>query len=296
MRLRKIKILAFTLVELLVVISIISLLMAILLPSLGRSREQARRVVCMADLRSISQGLFLYAHDNDGRLVPGDWRVPWDAWGKVTEYPCGPIPAGEEFRQVNLGHLLANHMLPMPGNNNHVFFCPSYRNPDGGRGFENFDGGWGKNDGYAPIGYMFNNALDGFDGFVQNGTLAVLSHKDKINFLQGDGSVHVFNIKPLVFDASQGPELLQEVSLRYGVCFPTIMLHQWLERGEVDLDEARAFLSNPQGWANNNCTLENDASGRAVSKPVSLASVGKKSLACDVVGVCGAPGVPPPHG
>jgi len=292
MRLRKI--LAFTLVELLVVISIIALLMGILLPSLNRSREQARRAVCMAGLRSIGQGIFLYAHDNDSRLVPGDWRVSWDAWGKVTEYPFGTIPAGEEFRQVNLGHLLANRMLPTPSNNEHVFFCPSCRSPDGDRGFEGFDNGWGKNGGYAPTGYMFNNALDGFDDFVQDGRSAVLSHKNKINFLRGDGSVHVFNVKPLIFDASVGPELLQDVSLRHGVCFPTIMLHRWLEIGEVDLDEARIFLSNPQGWANNNCTLANDASCRALSQSVSLSSVSKKSLACDVVGVWGAPASAPP--
>lgn len=285
---------AFTLIELLVVISIISLLMAILLPSLGRAREQARRATCMANLRSIGQGIYLYAHDNDGRLVPGDWRVSWDVWSKVAEYPKGcRMPPVLESREVNLGHLISTGILPMPGSNDHVFFCPSGKTPDGTRCYEGFIQGWKRDDRIAMISYMYNNALDGFDGFVQDGQIAVLSHKDKINFLRGDGSVNTFNVKPLVFDAADRPEKLQEIAQKYGVCFPTIMLHRWLVRGEVNLDEAREYLSNPQGWADSNCTLINDPACRAVSEPVLLASVSNESLVCDVVGVWGAA---PPSG
>lgn len=279
MRLRKL--LAFTLIELLVVISVISLLMAILLPSLSKAREQARRTACMANLRQIGQGIYLYAHDNDGKLVPGDWRVSWDVWGPVAEYSgSGRMPASLGSREVNLGHLLASGTLPVPSNNDHVFFCPSARASDGTQCFEGFIKGWERDDSIAMTSYMYNNALDGFDGFVQDGGIAVLSHNDKIIFLRGDGSVSSFNVKPLVFDAAEGPERLQEVSLRYGVCFPTVMLHRWLARGDVNLDEAREYLSNPQGWANSNCTLENDVMCRAASKPVLLASVSSESLAC----------------
>lgn len=58
----------FTLVELLVVISIIALLLAILMPSLQRAREQARSVVCRANLRGLGQIFALYAEGNSGRL------------------------------------------------------------------------------------------------------------------------------------------------------------------------------------------------------------------------------------
>jgi prepilin-type N-terminal cleavage/methylation domain-containing protein len=60
----------FTLVELLVVVSIIALLISILLPSLKKAREQAKGTVCLSNLRALGQGIMLYATEYDGRL-PG---------------------------------------------------------------------------------------------------------------------------------------------------------------------------------------------------------------------------------
>jgi prepilin-type N-terminal cleavage/methylation domain-containing protein len=56
----------FTLVELLVVIGIIALLISILMPALSAAKERANRIKCSANLRSIGQGLLLYANDNKG--------------------------------------------------------------------------------------------------------------------------------------------------------------------------------------------------------------------------------------
>ncbi len=59
----------FTLLELLVVIAIIALLMSITMPSLQASKENARRVVCLSNLRQLTLGWFMYADNNDGKIV-----------------------------------------------------------------------------------------------------------------------------------------------------------------------------------------------------------------------------------
>jgi prepilin-type N-terminal cleavage/methylation domain-containing protein len=62
---------AFTLVELLVVISIIAVLLAILLPSLNRVRAQARFIPCGANLRAFHLGYMMYEQENNYQTITG---------------------------------------------------------------------------------------------------------------------------------------------------------------------------------------------------------------------------------
>ena len=63
---------AFTLVELLVVMSIISLLMSILVPSLNKVRESANSLHCRSNLRGLTLAWSMYVSDNDGKLCSPD--------------------------------------------------------------------------------------------------------------------------------------------------------------------------------------------------------------------------------
>jgi len=57
---------AFTLIELLVVVAIIAVLIAILLPALGRARETARRMTCASNLHQVGVVSRLYEQDSNG--------------------------------------------------------------------------------------------------------------------------------------------------------------------------------------------------------------------------------------
>src|SRR2546423_13310284 len=65
---------AFTLIELLVVIGIIGVLLAMLLPALGKAREQAKAVQCAAQLRQIGIAFNSYAVNYRGALPS------WSGW------------------------------------------------------------------------------------------------------------------------------------------------------------------------------------------------------------------------
>jgi len=67
----------FTIIEVLVVITVIALLMSILVPALAKAREQAKILVVDAELKNISLALKMYAMDNKGKFPPTRWDCQW---------------------------------------------------------------------------------------------------------------------------------------------------------------------------------------------------------------------------
>jgi prepilin-type N-terminal cleavage/methylation domain-containing protein len=75
----------FTLVELLVVIGIVAVLLGILVPVVGRVRASGLDTQCRANLRTLSQGVFLYADQNNRRIPAIALGSTESSWQAVTE-------------------------------------------------------------------------------------------------------------------------------------------------------------------------------------------------------------------
>lgn len=97
----------FTLIELLVVIAIIALLMAIMLPALGRVKRQARTVACQANLGQWGIMFTMYLDDNEGRFMygsaSGSWRLAYSGDMERKVSMCCPEATNPDRPQGRFG-------------------------------------------------------------------------------------------------------------------------------------------------------------------------------------------------
>jgi prepilin-type N-terminal cleavage/methylation domain-containing protein/prepilin-type processing-associated H-X9-DG protein len=117
----------FTLIELLVVIAIIALLMAILMPILGKARQQGKDIVCRSNLRQIGLAANFYAGEY-AFLIPrsAEWGGDIKPWFQLFMPFLSQRAINDDYRNVK------------------IFRCPSY--PDKRQTVCYVVNGWG-NDG-----------------------------------------------------------------------------------------------------------------------------------------------------
>ncbi len=113
---------SFTLIELLVVVAIIAVLLSILLPALGKARDEVRKISCLNNHRQLILAMLQYASDYSGHYprtsLVDDRESCWSSWGTygtVSSWPSGPA------QPVGYGLLWRYHYI-----RDFVFFyCPA---------------------------------------------------------------------------------------------------------------------------------------------------------------------------
>lgn len=115
----------FTLIELLVVIAIISILMAMLLPTLSQARETGRKIVCVGNLKQIGSAYLHYAEDYDAYLPPGYMWAAGNQWAGI--HFC-LVSQYLGIRNAGVGETYGSYMAQpgrFPGNGASILCCPS---------------------------------------------------------------------------------------------------------------------------------------------------------------------------
>src|ERR1043166_8984983 len=130
----------FTLLELIATVGSITLLLGLLLPSLGRARDQAKAAACRSNIRQLALANTMYANDYGGTYVPGAPEIiskNLQRWHGVRN------KTSESFDGAR--GPLACYL----GVDAKIRACPTFL-PDK-PGFENGNGGYGYNNAYVGV-------------------------------------------------------------------------------------------------------------------------------------------------
>lgn len=135
----------FTLIELLVVIAIIAMLLAILMPALGKVKEKARQVTCSAHMHNIGLVMNIYAGDYDSKLPMAQSTNDFGRW--LFDVPWN---IAEEIRvgyQLESIYCPANSLKSKKGDELEEYYVSHMSRTSGTPNiFDGINGGWAVTD------------------------------------------------------------------------------------------------------------------------------------------------------
>jgi prepilin-type N-terminal cleavage/methylation domain-containing protein/prepilin-type processing-associated H-X9-DG protein len=184
----------FTLLELLVVVGIITLLAALIIPSVVKARVEARRTECLNNLRQIDIALRNWAIDNDDRFP---WQVPFSPGQPAGGGSLGSPDWTDHFR-VCSNELATPKILRCPSDTN--TFALTWAELDGERHVSYFVGLEARRDHAQSIVLGDRNVYGGGGGLDPSwsfylgqsidATWDSAMHRFRGNVAMADGSAH----------------------------------------------------------------------------------------------------------
>jgi prepilin-type N-terminal cleavage/methylation domain-containing protein len=148
---RKMKKKGFTLVELLVVIAIIAMLLAILMPALGKVRQLAQRIMCSTNLAGLGKAMLTYSNDDKYESFPVGgasgaywakgtggkagtncftWQAPTGQEGTTTHSPHYATLSSSLYLLVKIADTTPDQFI-CPGSDNKKFELSNFTFPTG---------------------------------------------------------------------------------------------------------------------------------------------------------------------
>lgn len=186
----------FSLLDMLVTISVIAVLLSLLMPGLQGVREATRKVVCSSNVRQLGLSAALYADQNRGQIPPSIFRIPATQdeaprFQNMMTLRLGTRPGVWD----GLGILYSTDFANTPG----VFYCPSHT---GDHPLKRYASLFGEVNGLIVGNYQYRGAdispfledLDPSTALTVDGlwTLKDFNHKVGANMLTADMSVTWF--------------------------------------------------------------------------------------------------------
>ena len=130
----------FTLIELMIVVSIISILASILVPNFMKARAQGQFVACQSNMRNLATALEMYSTDNFGHYPTDSGAAGMErvAPGFIIMIPTCPSAGFDTYSESYKGHIMPD---------SYTFFCTGANHvelnvPDG-QDWPQYTSNWG---------------------------------------------------------------------------------------------------------------------------------------------------------